>query len=144
MSVLIPNGYETIDFNGLPFVVEPGYEARARSVWASAMPLRTEYDAKVRRVLDLGAGCGEFAVRARTLWTNCWIDCAENDDAMRRALYQNLPPGGKVVPGEMGDAFNFAAYQVIRIGSRWHLERIGASVLASVPFLIVDVREWRS
>lgn len=159
MSGLIPTGYEAIDFHGVQFIVPPDIRARVQSVWVSAYPVRHPDEKKVRRVLDIGAGCGEFAVWAWRRWPNCWIDCIESDPTERKALYENAPPGAKVidVPGmrELGDghealrswatpirnAINEGAYDVVRIAKdRFWLEIFGDTLVSKIS--IVDIKEW--
>lgn len=56
---------------------------------------RTEADAKVRRVLDIGAGEGSFMVHAWVRWPGCWVDWYEPDERLAKFCQENAVPGAK-------------------------------------------------
>jgi SAM-dependent methyltransferase len=102
-------------------------------------------DKGVSRVLDLGAGCGEFAVWAAHHWPGCWIDAVEIDSRMFRALVENRPPGTAAASFV---ALSLNVYQVVRIASLPMMLSVGSDALAwkmAKPkdrILIIDLLEW--
>lgn len=69
-------------------------------------------EAGVRRVLDLGAGCGEFALYAAARWQRSWVDCYEPDPELREMLEANGPAGMRVLNDAPTD---WKVYDVVRI-----------------------------
>lgn len=156
MSGIVPNGYKQIEYGRIPFIVPPDVEARVRAVWCGAYPVRHPKEKDVRRVLDIGAGCGEFAVWAWRRWPNCWIDCIESDPMERKALYENIPPGAKVIDSPGGDVssaeamlwgqplraeINAGTYDVVRVAKEGFWLEIFGDVFVS-KISIIDVKEW--
>lgn len=72
---------------------------------------------EVKRILDLGANVGEFAVWARLRWPYAWVTCYEPDDAKRAICQLNVPPGTRVI-----DSLGLAAehYDLVRISGDQH------------------------
>lgn len=65
--------------------------------------LRGEYEhpalpdyPKVRRVLDIGANIGAFAVWAYVKWPGCWIDSYEPNGGACEIYKRNAPPGAQI------------------------------------------------
>lgn len=86
------------DTPGTPFVYPHNLEACVLKVLRGG-----EYDhpnlpdyPKVRRVLDIGANVGAFAVWASRRWPGCWIDCYEPNPQAAELCRMNAPPGTKV------------------------------------------------
>lgn len=85
------------DTPGTAFVYPHNLEACVMKV------LRGEYEHPalpdypgVRRVLDIGANVGAFAVWASRKWPGCWIDCYEPNPQAAELCRMNAPPGTKV------------------------------------------------
>jgi hypothetical protein len=58
----------------------------------------------VRRILDIGAGVGDFACWAWKRWGPAWVDCYESDPVLLPFLGHNLPPGAAIRPEAIKDA----------------------------------------
>ncbi len=94
------------EIGGTPFLFPRRIEERVAHV------LRGKYDfgilpdcQKARRILDVGAGVGEFACWAWRRWRGgAWIECYETDPALLPFLRHNLPPGAAVHPVSIKDA----------------------------------------
>lgn len=69
--------------------------------------------ARVRRVLDVGAGVGGFALWAWKKWAPVWIDCCEPDPVLRELLKVNAPPGVRILDVS-GPAIDAEPYDLIR------------------------------
>lgn len=52
---------------------------------------------EVKRILDLGANVGEFAVWARLRWPYAWCSGVEPDDDKRAICTLNVPPGTQLM-----------------------------------------------
>jgi len=50
-----------------------------------------------RKILDLGAGCGAFAVWCYKMWPYAWVYCEERDEFHHDLCQKNLGPGGRMV-----------------------------------------------
>ena len=132
----------TIRFGRCDLVFPAGYEDRANEILFRKRP-RMPGEESVKRVLDLGAGCGEFAVWAWRRWPNCWITSSERDPVKRKLLHENKPPGCRVLEGESLDDVELSSHDVVRVGDTFHLFRIwGWSVVPMVKNLLVDVEGW--
>ena len=142
--LLEPKGMKVLQFGRFPFVVPPSHEKYSAMILGGAYATaETKEDKKVKAILDLGAGCGEFAVWATKRWPNAWIDCFEDDEEAKRALYENLPPGGRVFGADV--KFSVVDYDVVRISTRealHHVFETQSAALARVPILIVHVLGW--
>jgi hypothetical protein len=55
----------------------------------------TEADGRVRRVLDIGAGEGAFAVHAWIRWPGAWVDWYEPDERLAKFALENAVPGSR-------------------------------------------------
>jgi hypothetical protein len=66
----------------------------------------------VRRVLDVGAGCGEFQLIAMLRWPGCWIDWVEEDEGLADLCEGNSVPGAKRV--RLGAWIDINGYDVVR------------------------------
>jgi hypothetical protein len=83
---------------------------------------KSDADAKVRRVLDLGAGCGEFMVHAWVRWPGCWVDYYEPDEQLARFAEMNAVPGSRRLPGCLYSD-ELEPYDVIRFATPWNNQR---------------------
>lgn len=72
---------------------------------------RKPQDDKVRRVLDIGANCGEFMVHCWVTWPGCWVDWVEEDEPLATMCAGNAIPGARRVTLEEC----VGAYDVVRI-----------------------------
>lgn len=109
---------------------------------ASRDPVR---DAKARRVLDIGAGVGEFAWYAAKRWERCWIDCWEPDPELREVLEAQGPAGMRVIEGCPQD--DWRPYDVVRVSDQDMAYLVtaeyGAASTRPGALLIVDFQELR-
>lgn len=71
------------------------------------------FEPGVRRVLDIGAGCGAFAHYAFFRWGNPWVDAWELEACEAPLLKENGPPGLRVLEAIPLD--DWSPYDVIRI-----------------------------
>jgi hypothetical protein len=77
---------------------------------------------KIHRVLDVGAGAGEFAVFMTLNFPLCWVDAWEPDPELRKILALNAPPGCRVLEEDLSgedywtvkDPSKRARYDVVR------------------------------
>jgi predicted RNA methylase len=126
-----------------PFVFPPARELRVvpilRGRYAAQLADEELAGVPVRRVLDLGAGCGEFACWAFRRWPGCWVDLIEYDPDLAAIATVNAPPGAKVL---LGGDLRIDVYDVVRIANvgRDVLSSI-ASMLSDVPILLIDLCE---
>lgn len=65
---------------------------------------------RVHRVLDIGAGAGEFACWITLRYPLCWVDAYEDDEALLTLLKLNGPPGMRVSMG-----LETTGYDVVRL-----------------------------
>ena len=106
-------------------------------------------DRGVRRVLDIGAGVGEFALWASSRWPGCWVDCIEWQSLAQSALRENVPLGTAVITAEQAlEGEGLSRYQAIRVANVMLLFRMIEAIrewkLASpaTTVLVVDVLAW--
>jgi len=122
-----------------PFAFPPSREKRIAAIFGGLYTERFEGVVRpVRRVLDFGAGCGEFAVWAWKRWQGPWIDMTENDPELAALASTNAPPGARLLPH--GTRIDADVYDVVRVTCE--LEAI-LPMLANVPIVIVDVTDIR-
>lgn len=72
--------------------------------------VREEGEPFVRRILDLGAREGAFAVYSRLRWPYAWVDCLEGNELLRDLCLTNTPPGTRVF-SKLDD---LVAYDLVR------------------------------
>lgn len=85
---------------GTPFLFPRRIEERVAQVMQGKYDFGRVPDCeRVRRILDVGAGVGEFACWAWVRWRgSVWIECYEADEELQPFLKHNLTPGGVVHP----------------------------------------------
>lgn len=74
-----------------------------------------------RRILDLGAGAGEFAAWVWSLDPRAWVTCVEPDPELRHLCALNAPPGTRVLEKEPDDSVA-AHWDLVRIATALDLE----------------------
>lgn len=102
----------------LDIPVSGGHKAEATAVLAGRYIHRLAKilgDRKPRRVLDLGAGIGGFALWAGIAWPFSWIDCWEGDPRIADVCKRNLPPGGRMLEDRELIDLEVNHYDVIRV-----------------------------
>ncbi|HEY1696509.1 MAG TPA: hypothetical protein VGG39_30315 [Polyangiaceae bacterium] len=93
-----------MEVGGAPFLFPREIEAKVAEVLQGKYDYGHLPDApKVRRILDLRAGVGAFALWAWHRWRNSWVECYEPDPDTQMFLRHNLPPGGAVHPLDVRD-----------------------------------------
>lgn len=75
----------------------------------------------VRRVLDLGANVGEFALFCRYRWPYAWVDCVEEDAEKCALCTLNGPTGTRVLtePPGVKDDLRWDAYDLVRVSKSY-------------------------
>ena len=96
---------------------------------------------EVKRVLDLGAACGGFALWAIDRWPGCKVTCVEPDPDLRRYLRSNVPEADvwpyavvEASAHEIGHTVmlflgpdghrGFNSIAPVTVGYRWHAKSI--------------------
>lgn len=97
----------------------------------------------VKRVLDIGANVGAFAVWANMRWPGCWIDCYEPHPQAAELCRRNVPQGTQVhevavtvdrrerVPLHVGDGGDWG-YNTLLVATGNPVERIGAVMVQTL------------
>jgi FkbM family methyltransferase len=90
------------DIHGTTFYYPKPLEACVSKVLAQPgeywYPPLPDVDPYIRRVVDVGANVGAFAVWAYLRWPYAWIDCYEPHPLAAQLCAANAPPGSKVYP----------------------------------------------
>ena len=145
MSEIVTLGWQR-DYQPLVHVRCPTSRvAYVRSVLSGRYDSPDPPGVEVRRVLDIGAGVGEFALYAAARWAGCWVDCWEPDAELRALLEENGPAGMRVIERVAED---WSAYQVIRMTTHDHGAGLvdaeyGSPKMTTGALLIVDYQERR-